>query len=438
MCVHAIMAIMVCLSVLDRVALSADTAPDSAVSGDRNNAVEDSPEKRSYAYADNLEVLDGLRELRSLVNEALIRWIAGLYDPQTGGFYYSNSAKNTAGFYPDIESTSQAIGFLRDSLDVKRLPREMEKKLIEFFQERQDPNTGYFYDTQFGSQVNQAKKDRNLGAAVGKLAWLGAQPRYETPVEKALRIQNAAQPGASPLPPHFASKEAFLSYVHGLDWNRPYPTGNGLCAAYATIRKLGYQTALLDFLDATQNQTTGLWGKGCSYEEISGSMKLSIFYTSGSDRPYPQAEQMLESVISVMTQEAPPRTIVEIRNPFTLLNHALHCQKHGYSPSVDRTLRERLPDMVRLAIRNLERFQQDDHGYSYYRDRSSPTSQGARVSLGVPEGDLNGTMAGCVATIDLIHTLVGCDTPKFNQFQELFWQLLDDARPAEKQNVQAR
>ena len=46
--------------------------------------------------------------------EKLIRWWAGLYDPEIGGFYYSNSARDNAGFLPDMESTYQILWRLHD------------------------------------------------------------------------------------------------------------------------------------------------------------------------------------------------------------------------------------------------------------------------------------------------------------------------------------
>ena len=36
-------------------------------------------------------------------------WLAGLWEPEIGGFYYSNSGRDYEGFLPDIESTCQAL-----------------------------------------------------------------------------------------------------------------------------------------------------------------------------------------------------------------------------------------------------------------------------------------------------------------------------------------
>ena len=41
-----------------------------------------------------------------------VKWLADLYDPESGGFYYSNSAKNNVGYLPDLESTSEALSLI--------------------------------------------------------------------------------------------------------------------------------------------------------------------------------------------------------------------------------------------------------------------------------------------------------------------------------------
>jgi hypothetical protein len=59
--------------------------------------------------------LEEIIKFRSFASDELIRWLANLYDPETGGFYYSNSGRNTIGYAPDIESTEQALNLLSSS-----------------------------------------------------------------------------------------------------------------------------------------------------------------------------------------------------------------------------------------------------------------------------------------------------------------------------------
>ena len=47
---------------------------------------------------------DALRYLYEMYNEGMYLWIAGLWEPEIGGFYFSNSARDHEGFLPDLES----------------------------------------------------------------------------------------------------------------------------------------------------------------------------------------------------------------------------------------------------------------------------------------------------------------------------------------------
>ena len=48
----------------------------------------------------------------SIYTDRIYEWLAGLWDGEVGGFYYSNSARDNKPYFPDIESTSQAFNFL--------------------------------------------------------------------------------------------------------------------------------------------------------------------------------------------------------------------------------------------------------------------------------------------------------------------------------------
>ncbi|MBP3582608.1 MAG: hypothetical protein J6K44_01065, partial [Clostridia bacterium] len=56
-----------------------------------------------------------LEEHYALFDERFYLWLADLYEPGVGGFYYSGSARDAEGYLPDIESTVQALTFLDNS-----------------------------------------------------------------------------------------------------------------------------------------------------------------------------------------------------------------------------------------------------------------------------------------------------------------------------------
>ena len=62
------------------------------------------------------DIASALREMHALMTDGdVVSWFANLYDPETGGFYYSNSARDTEGFLPDLESTRQTMSFFFSS-----------------------------------------------------------------------------------------------------------------------------------------------------------------------------------------------------------------------------------------------------------------------------------------------------------------------------------
>ena len=90
-------------------------------------------------------------------------WIANLYDPEIGGFYYSRSARDYVGFLPDLESTSQALSILGGMGALNRdtmIPDDIKRKIVEFAREMQSAKDGYFYHPQWPQDISQLATDR--------------------------------------------------------------------------------------------------------------------------------------------------------------------------------------------------------------------------------------------------------------------------------------
>ena len=111
------------------------------------------------------EELEALRNIYTFYDGTKIAgWMANLYDPEIGGFYYSNSARDTDGYLPDIESTSQlistavSIGALGNRN--KDLPEEIKAKLVAFAKGLQSSKDGYFYHPQWPQGRENLNTDR--------------------------------------------------------------------------------------------------------------------------------------------------------------------------------------------------------------------------------------------------------------------------------------
>ena len=271
------------------------------------------------------DIVDAIKHYYdSVCTDNVVSWFANLYDPVTGGFYYSNSARNTIGFLPDAESTSQALNFLKSSgmtEDVNRniaeaIPEWMKNQIICFLKSLQDPKTGYFYHPQWtvdSVNSNVSRRSRDMNQATGILEALGSAPTYNAPngakgdgilpdgttadstepisSQSALTHKmNASVPVAvskvksssAAVAAHLVSDVTFKAYLDNLQertklpqsdsrYRSFYSIGNTLSAQLNEIKDRDEQlkskgenyslgAILVDWLTKNQNKETGLWG----------------------------------------------------------------------------------------------------------------------------------------------------------------------------------
>ena len=133
-----------------------------------------------------MESIKQIRELLSIYDERIYLWLAKLYDKKYGGFYFSNSARDTEGFLPDIQSTAQAMRMLKstglfdESVPYDELfPLEITRSIINFFNSKQAPD-GYFYHPQWGENISSDRKLYDRRWALNMLKALNTKPLVES------------------------------------------------------------------------------------------------------------------------------------------------------------------------------------------------------------------------------------------------------------------
>ena len=144
----------------------------------------------NYAPANVRSVI---KKLHSLFGTDLYIWLADLYDPdlapdhtkyasyagysgegdtdyiKIGGFYYSNSARDTAGYLPDLESTAQVLSFLDGSgmegVDNNVLgeviPEAAKAQMYHFAMSMKSGS--YYYHPQWGTSITDSRRGRDQG-----------------------------------------------------------------------------------------------------------------------------------------------------------------------------------------------------------------------------------------------------------------------------------
>ena len=261
------------------------------------------------------DIAAAVSELYSLYDSDWYIWLANLYDPETGAFYFSNSARNSIGFLPDLESTMQVLDTISWSgaFSHYELPEGVDKaygvfidgalkeRLLSFIHSMQDTD-GYYYHPQWGKEINSSRRGRDLNHATDLLTELRESPLYDTPNgykgsasspvamtsrlgTSAVIAASAVISTASPYPDYLNDTEKWLEYIKGLDIpNDSYTAGNIIESqstqiievdkalwvsqgagrtpsqySAATPAKGGYIEILFDYLKSIQNPDTGFW-----------------------------------------------------------------------------------------------------------------------------------------------------------------------------------
>lgn len=396
---------------------------------------------------DGKATVAALKKLYSLYSDDAYIWLANLYEPDIyaatrgedeaarGGFYYSNSARNTISFLPDIESTRQAIDLIRysgmtDSLTAD-LPKEVQNALVNFTRSLYDPNTGYYYHPQWADlQITDERRGRDYTNAKSVLTAFGAKQTvaasYSAP-ESALtsglstsRVQLVSRVVATASVPHLESESAFLEYLNKQNWNDSYTSGNRIAAQSKLIDEAGLMNVCLDFFDNIQNKDTGMWSPNRDDNAVNGFLKISAIYADYAkkyNRTLNYASEAAATCEAVLLSEVPPSTVCWVYNVWYSLGNIIGLLRStGLESDIElaNVIRDRLrsnaPKYIEIAAAKYTPFRKDDGSFSFTPGYSSDNSQGMPVCVSrMAEGDVNATYISIISVPGRIFSALGYD-----------------------------
>lgn len=308
-------------------------------------------------------IVNSLKQHYNLYTDGMLSWIADLYDPVSGGFYYSNSGRNTEGYLADIESTSQIMDILSESgifsyanNDLgKAFPDYLKDGIIKFIKSRQDPG-GFFYHPQWTHEMVDAslsRRARDLSKAISALKKLGSLPTYPNPLgsdydgidadgNRVLEVASVSltEPlrntsvksvsrvvaTAAAIPDHLVSDVTFKAWLAKLDLNGDsYTVGNNISAQASQIVARDKQLIkegknyllskiLIDWFNENCYESTGHWNAVADYEGTNGFLKITGAYIEiarsglNVDTRLPYPEQTLKSLVDALRTEEYART----------------------------------------------------------------------------------------------------------------------------------
>lgn len=385
----------------------------------RSKYVESELEKVSQRFGK--DAAEAMRRYYSLYDEKIYIWFANLYDPETCGFYYSSSAKNTDGFLPDLESTRQAAGLfgaigLMDDYEENYyncLSEEEKQRLANWVKEMQSPDDGYFYHPQWGDNINHARRGRDLIWANMILKSLSDKPYYDTPDGVKGANERAVADCSSPteikesegqkreLPEHLQRIDAWVAYIEAFDWdNNSYGAGNALQAQFTQIKAAGseYIETLMNWLYDHQNSENGLWENDVSYKAVNGLMKIAAL-TNNLGYSVRNLRQALSSTLKMaLTPDFTPRDehVCSIYNVWVCMNIILKSASETERDELQKMINDKAAELIDVSCKKLSLFKKEDGGFSYFRQKSNEYSQGVRVAVpNCCESDVNATSICC-------------------------------------------
>ena len=370
-------------------------------------------------------VAEATEDFFSIYTDGIYKWLAGLWDRDLGGFYYSNSARDNDEFLPDIESTAQALGHLESAGIVSNpmgYPKSLREKAIKFMQSKQDPDDGYFYHPQWGKEIGTSRRARDMHNAIGIINDFGAKPLYTPACDRIAEQMKSgtAEAESSTVPEHLRSKEAFIKYLESLEINKnSYPVGHKIGAQVAEIRAAGLRDVAYEFLNSTQKEN-GLWEDELTYGASNGLMKISCAYRNLKG-PMPRMDKAFDASVEIALSPAHMyQGITCVYNPpFTILNLLTTMQELGDTEAYERSkkkLRDKAPELLRVTKEKVQKFAEPDGAFSYCEGHPSSTSQGMKVCVpGLPESDVNANSLASGSRTRLFKVLDITPPPMFDE-----------------------
>lgn len=374
------------------------------------------------------ELVAALKRCMLLAGPEQLELYYQLYDPKTGGFYYSISSRDTEEMTPFAEGTRFAIEALR--YGGFELPDWEKEKVGNWILNHQDESDGFFYEDLWGKITSGPRLNRDLAYSVDILReYCGMEPKYTLPVE---RIKN--NDISSTIPEYLKSEETMLEYLDSLDWSydKIWSTGQKLTTARTFIYASGYEKLTKEYIKAKINPETGLLGDGFGWMNTNGSMKLSSFFDLTN--PFPDIEKAIDTVIRIFETCPPPSSATHIWNPFVFLDRAIASQGEGRE-AARALLFDKGAQIVNLAVDCALKLKKSDGGFSSSPAKAISRQQGYLFGLGLPdESDLDGTLIAGPRLRNTIHSTFGVKASRgyYKEYEAEFWERCKNKPPVVK------
>lgn len=338
------------------------------------------------------------------------------------------SGRDDPNMEPAIEMTSWGLDVLYKYTDCNfsDMPDDIKQKFIDFFNDRQDPETGFYIDKQ--GEVNWREAARTNSAVRYAFQKLKAEPRYPLPSENN-DADSETGSTAKVIPDYFATVDTYIDWIESLDWdNASWGAGDivgthTLYFGYLDEENAKiYEDAMFEWLEKRQDPETGLWGKGINFNSISGAFKVAVIYANGK-RTMPNAEKVIESVFKCYSMDRAVNPYF-IRNPISLLLMIIQ-----QNENLKGQIRQGVIDNIDTILLSFKDFLCPDGGFSAGKGKSMVAFGGVTGSHGLYEGDIDATLMMLIVRNEL-YSILGGKAPKLPADRFWAWITGEEALPS--------
>ena len=349
--------------------------------------------------------------------DGVLPWLTNIYDQDEHGFYMAMSGKDDPQQNTAVEMTGWGINMIKNYTDMwADMPEEMRLKWIDYFNDRQDPVSGYFIDKQ--GPVNDRETARNQSISYSMVtSTLKGETRYVHPKDRAGDISSTED---AVMPDYMATVDSYIKWVESWNWD-----SNSWTAGDQTQQSLSYMSllssedyelykeTLLNWF-AEHQKSNGLWSDTINFNSISGLFKVGLCYNTLGGK-IPNADKALESIAKCFEVDSPTAAHY-VRNPLSVM-----VQIANYGPEYAEKVRQITVDNADIMLTYIEKFLCPDGGFSMYYQKSQSNFGGIYGSHQLWEGDIDSTMMVLIAR-NAIYSIFGVKAPKLHM--DNFWEIL--------------
>lgn len=391
---------------------------------------------------------------------SVLEWIGSMYDKDTGGFYYSASARDTEGYQPDLESTKQIMQMIEgldcgsDDITAPNTlyTEEMRNRVVQWTQGLQSEEDGYFYHPQWEGIINPSRLGRDTVNALSILGRFDAKPLYKTATERLkeqLSEQKAARTvrAAATVPEYptcLESESSYLAWLNSFDWEEnPYAAGQNVCSVAEQIKAAGYGEITVTYLLSKQNSNNGVWGKDNLYEEnpvraAGAVMKISCALRDLGSTTYPYADKAIQTIVPWILNDDEAQDATYLFNIWKSLSNIKRCLGYDIPKQWTEKVYRNLPEMIAKTTAKNAAFKEADGAYSYYKGKTAASMFGCSVAVSPAkaESDANATLMCTVFLTEEMRNICGLtDSYEFferSEFEKLKTTLQNAASVVKK------